>query len=130
MSDTPDIRASDAERERVADELRVHAGEGRLDPDELDERLRQAYAARTRGDLERVTADLPPARRPEPATPTLRRPSNGLLERVGAYVGVMALLIVIWAVTGAGSFWPIWPAIGLTLALITGRDHGWRRHRR
>ena len=56
MADVPDIRASDAERERVATELRGHAAEGRLDVDELDERLQQAYAARTRGDLDKLTA--------------------------------------------------------------------------
>ena len=54
----PDLRASDAERERTADQLRHAAGEGRLTVEELDERLDGAYAARTRGELERLVADL------------------------------------------------------------------------
>jgi DUF1707 SHOCT-like domain len=54
----PDVRASDAERERTADQLRHAAGEGRLTVDELDERLGAAYAARTRGELERLVADV------------------------------------------------------------------------
>src|SRR5919206_178586 len=44
-----EMRVSDREREAVAEQLREHAAEGRLDPDELEERLTAAYAARTRG---------------------------------------------------------------------------------
>jgi Domain of unknown function (DUF1707) len=57
----PGLRASDADRERVADVLRQAAGEGRLSFDELDERLGAAFAARTYAELEPITADLPPA---------------------------------------------------------------------
>jgi hypothetical protein len=132
MAQQPDIRASDAERERVATLLRDHASEGRLDVDELDERLQQAYAARTRSDLELLTADLPPAppaRRAEPPAQVDR--SWGLRERVGAYVAVMVVLVVIWAATGADYFWPMWPALGWGIALITGKDQaGPFRHRR
>jgi hypothetical protein len=53
------LRVSDADRHRVAELLREAAGEGRLQLDELDERLEQAYAARTYADLVPVTADLP-----------------------------------------------------------------------
>jgi Domain of unknown function (DUF1707)/2TM domain len=122
MADAPDIRASDAERERVATLLREHAGQGRLDTDELDERLAHAYAARTRGELDRLTADLPPLETGRPAPPPERHREWGLRERVGSYVAVMALLVVIWAVTGADYFWPVWPAIGWGIALLTGKD--------
>ena len=128
MSEAPEIRASDAERERVADELRAHAGEGRLDVDELDERLKAAYAARTRADLQGLTADLPAAPPPKPKPPSVRERGLGLLELGGGYVGMMVLLIAIWAVTGAGYFWPIWPAIGWGFALLTGTNVF--RHRR
>jgi hypothetical protein len=124
MATEPDIRASDAERERIATVLREHAAEGRLDVDELDERLQQAYSARTRSELDRLTTDLPsaPAPPPRPPAPSPQR-GWGVRERVGSYLGVMALLVVIWAVTGAPhSFWPIWPAIGWGIALLTGRD--------
>jgi hypothetical protein len=57
----PELRASDADRERVAEVLRQAAGEGRLTFDELDERLGAAFAARTYAELEPITADLPPA---------------------------------------------------------------------
>lgn len=57
--DPRDLRISDADRHRVAELLREAAGEGRLDLDELDQRLEQAYAARTYGDLVPLTLDLP-----------------------------------------------------------------------
>jgi len=52
-------RVSDADREKVAELLREAAGEGRLEIHELEERLERAYAAKTYGDLEPVTQDLP-----------------------------------------------------------------------
>jgi hypothetical protein len=59
MSDElPELRASDADRERTADVLRAAAGEGRLTMEELEERLHTTYAARTHRDLEGLTADL------------------------------------------------------------------------
>ena len=54
----PDLRASDADRERTADLLRHAAGEGRLTLEELDERLTLAYATRTQRELARLTADV------------------------------------------------------------------------
>jgi len=53
------LRASDADRERVANVLREAAGDGRLNMDELDERLDAVYAAKTYAELEPITHDLP-----------------------------------------------------------------------
>ncbi len=53
------IRVSDADRDHVTTRLREHFGEGRLDHDELDERISAALNAKTAGDLRRVMADLP-----------------------------------------------------------------------
>ena len=53
------LRASDADRERVAETLREAAGDGRLTMDELDERLDAVYAAKTYAELEPITHDLP-----------------------------------------------------------------------
>ncbi|MFS3128032.1 DUF1707 domain-containing protein [Nocardioides sp. Bht2] len=60
-------RISDADRHQVAEVLRRAAGEGRLDLDELDERLDAAYAAKVYADLPPILADLPeqPPRLPE-----------------------------------------------------------------
>jgi Domain of unknown function (DUF1707) len=55
-----EMRVSDAEREAAAAGLREHFASGRLDADELDQRLSAAFAARTRGDLSVLFTDLPP----------------------------------------------------------------------
>ncbi len=54
-----ELRVSDADRDHAMSILREAAGDGRLDLDELDERLSAVYAAKTYGDLEPVTRDLP-----------------------------------------------------------------------
>ena len=56
-----DLRVSDADRHAVAEILREAAGEGRLDIDELEERLEETYKAKTYADLEPITQDLPVA---------------------------------------------------------------------
>ena len=58
----PELRASDAEREQAADVLRIAASEGRLDVEELEERLGSVYTVRTRPELERLIADVHPER--------------------------------------------------------------------
>lgn len=64
-------RVSHDDRERVAEVLRVAAGDGRLSLEELEERLEGCFAARTYGDLAPLVADLPgqAAPAPEPAVP-------------------------------------------------------------
>jgi hypothetical protein len=65
--DTPDVpaaadlRASDADRERVSEQLRDALAEGRLDMEEFEERLDATYKARTYGELAPITRDLPGA---------------------------------------------------------------------
>ncbi|MFD4554396.1 DUF1707 domain-containing protein [Streptomyces sp. NPDC058469] len=57
----PELRASDADRERVAEVLRDAVAEGRLDMEEFEERLEATYKARTYGELTPITRDLPAA---------------------------------------------------------------------
>ncbi|MFJ9855164.1 DUF1707 domain-containing protein [Streptomyces sp. NPDC101150] len=57
---SPELRASHADRDRVADVLRIAAGDGLLTAEELDERLEAALTARTLSELAPLTADLPP----------------------------------------------------------------------
>jgi hypothetical protein len=62
MSDQhPELRVSDADREATVVRLREAGGEGRLTLEELADRVERADAARTRGDLDALTADLPAA---------------------------------------------------------------------
>jgi Domain of unknown function (DUF1707) len=95
-SPRPDYRASDAERERVALFLRDQYMEGRLDADELTERLEGAYGARTVGQLRRLVADLPlpqrPRGRPPRPRPVVRQRLAGLaIATVVAAITVVAL---------------------------------------
>jgi uncharacterized protein DUF1707 len=64
-----DLRASDADRDRVADILRDALAEGRLDAAEHSERLDKAYAAKTVGQLEPLVRDLPVGRAAAQAPP-------------------------------------------------------------
>ncbi|HEX4606702.1 MAG TPA: DUF1707 domain-containing protein [Urbifossiella sp.] len=69
------MRVSDAEREAAATELREHFASGRLNQDELDERLTAVFAAKTRGDLNALFTDLPSSQRDwaDPSTPAAPR---------------------------------------------------------
>jgi hypothetical protein len=122
-----DIRASDDERERTVETLRRHATAGRLDAGELDERLGLALAAKTRAELVRLTEDLPAERRPQPqVTPPsgragCRRHGHGHDPRRLAAWSLM--MVAIWALTGAGYFWPMWPLLAFAIV-------GWAQWRR
>jgi hypothetical protein len=103
-----EIRAADADRELVVERLRRAAAEGRLEPDELEQRVEAAFAARTHSELTPLTEDLPRER------PRRRHAGEGAEFRVHGqvYVLVAVAMVAIWALTGAGYFWPIWPILG------------------
>jgi Domain of unknown function (DUF1707) len=101
-----ELRAADADRERTAERLRAAAAEGRLSPDELEERLEVALAARTYAQLEAAVADLPAAEPPAAA------PARRVDPERRAFLLTSLLLVAIWALTGAGYFWPVWPILG------------------
>jgi hypothetical protein len=117
----PALRASDADRERVARILGEHGAAGRLTPEELDERLDAAYAARTHGELDRLLDDLPGPPAPRVPDRTREVARAHLAHRAGLSVIACLVCVGIWAAAGAsGSFWPIWvillAAVGLARA--------------
>jgi hypothetical protein len=63
------VRVGDADREAVAAQLREHYADGRLTLDELNERLDQTFAAKTRVELDAVMRDLPHVARPLTGAP-------------------------------------------------------------
>ncbi len=82
MSERPHpdkLRLSDAERDEAARLLGEHYAAGRLTPAEHDERTEAAFAARTRGELPPLFADLPggspwsPPPTPRPTGPAAAR---------------------------------------------------------
>jgi hypothetical protein len=75
------LRASHQDRDRVVEVLRVAAGDGRLTPEELDERLEAALTARTYAELAVLTTDLPapPASPGAPVAMTAAKPKDSVL---------------------------------------------------
>jgi len=82
VPDPQHLRASDADRERVAETLREAAGEGRLTMDELDERLDAVYAAKTYAELVPITQDLPD-HSGAASVPATSRPATGDVRQYG-----------------------------------------------
>ena len=118
------LRVGDAERERVADLLAEHHAAGRLTFPELDERLTAIWSARTRDELTAPLADLPAAPGTPAPAPPVRRPlpaDVGWRRHLGSYLAVIIGLWLIWALTGAGYPWPIWPMLGWGLGLLGHR---------
>lgn len=125
MARNPYLRASDADRDRVASMLREHHSQGRLDLEEFQERLDRAYRARTFGELDAVVADLPeqdlyqlpvPAGRPAPRTRgQLLRRRVILVTAWSTWAFVTSINLVVWlavsvAATGMVYPWWIWVA--------------------
>jgi Domain of unknown function (DUF1707) len=114
----PELRASDAERESIVAQLREHGAAGRLDVEELEQRVGAAYAARTHGELGALLADLPakPVAAPRPRQPQRRGHWPG--HEWAAFLQVNVLLVAIWAISGAGYFWPAWVMVWWAFALV------------
>jgi hypothetical protein len=79
------VRAADADRQRVIDQLRVHTADGRLTLDEFETRVGEAWAAATHGELRSVLRELPVL---ETTRPRRRR-------RVGPPVPVLIVALVV-----------------------------------
>lgn len=93
--DRRELRASHDDRDQTVERLREAAGDGRLDAEELDERLEAALTARTYGELEKLVVDLPATPGTVPTvTPAHRtakdvvelRSHHGSIQRVGPWL--------------------------------------------
>jgi hypothetical protein len=139
MALNPEMRASDADRDRVAAALREHCAQGRIDVEELNERLESVYGARTLGDLRRVTDDLPEEDMYELPVPSWRRSTparrlgGGVYQTAmqagwATYATVNALCFVIWLLvavpTGAWYPWWLWVAGPWGVVMLAGQIFG------
>jgi hypothetical protein len=108
-SERSEIRASDAERERVVTFLRDQTAEGRLTADELDERVGRAYAAMTREELQRLVRDLPDPPFRRRAAPIQRRHRGVVIAGMAGFAALrlpgLALLVV-------------WTALAVTILMV------------
>ena len=113
------IRVSDADRDRAAARLREHFAEGRLSPDELDERIAAALTAKTAGDVRRIMVGLPD---PVPAPPQARQsppwaPGPGAVFRRGPRIVPLAVFALIAALVIPGAGWLFLALLQLILVL-------------
>ena len=97
-----EMRASHEDRDIIIDQLRVAAGDGRIDGDELDQRIEAAMVARTYGELDRLIKDLPPstqqaslARRSEAEASQSITISHGNTHKRGAWLVPRQLIITV-----------------------------------
>jgi hypothetical protein len=124
------LRASDADREHIAERLRKAASEGRLLAEELEQRLGAALRARTYGELDELVADLPaersPARRAGSLT-YLRQPAIalGVLVLAAALLAVVALIITGTILAGGA-----WLLLGFWFFGCRGRRYYGRHYSR
>ncbi|MCX5200952.1 DUF1707 domain-containing protein [Streptomyces sp. NBC_00237] len=106
-SDLPELRASDADRERVAEVLREAVAEGRLDMEEFDERLGAVFRSRTHGELQVLVRDLPVSAETAPMVlPELR--GGGATESWASRIGVPATSKGAFAFWGGFKRWGTW----------------------
>ena len=123
------MRAGDTDRERVADQLQSAHNEGRLNLTEYDERLQQAWMARTYGELETLTADLPQVRllvnREVRQLHWQHRHGRGGRAAVAAWASVSVINLLIWAVVSLAAMswiypWWVWVAGPWGAMLLAG----------
>lgn len=119
MGERSNLRASDADREHIAERLRNALTEGRLTQEEFEERLRAGFSAKTYGELDPLVADLPPAGGGPDYAFAAQQPAA-----VANWVPVPARsttngLAIASLVTGIAGFIFLW-GIGPLLALVLG----------
>ena len=130
------LPASDTDRNSVIELLRHHTSEGRLTIEEFDQRVGEVYGAKTIGQLQQATRDLPvvPFSAGPPGTASARPPEHrrrGMDPALAGFICTSLLLIFIWAMTGAGYFWPAWAIVPLGLGAFkrtVSGDHPRHRH--
>jgi hypothetical protein len=110
---SPGYRASDADREAAAERIRIASVEGRIDSEELEQRLAAAYGARTVAELDQLVRDvLPP---PPPAPPPAPYPGYQPVPYAQPLPTTNGLAV---ASLIAGILWMGW--LGSFLAVIFG----------
>ena len=125
VSEGSELRASDEQRDRAAAEVREHYAAGRLDDDELSERLDAIYHARTEEELRALRKDLPVLPADERAELAERRAhlQRRLIQNTGEALVPFLICTGIWVAAGAsGAFWPIFVVL---IALIPLVRNGW-----
>ncbi|SFL80034.1 DUF1707 SHOCT-like domain-containing protein [Geodermatophilus ruber] len=111
-----ELRVSDVERAAVQERLRQAVAAGQLDLHEFDARVQSVWAARTRGELSRITRDLP---EPPPAPPSPPPLGRAFSDDAGGMA--MRVLTIVWASIVAINL-VVWGLVSLTTAEVV---HPW-----
>lgn len=136
MATDPGIRASDADRDKIATALRENLAAGRLTTEEFDERLDKALAAKTLGELEGLMTDLPGTGISQRADASPDRAEDNPPSRRGRFYpaqrtawGMLfmlgVLVVVIWLFSGAhASLSWLWVVVALAVLIVARRIMG------
>jgi hypothetical protein len=139
------LRAADADRQQIADQLKSALDEGRLSLHEYDERVGLAYAARTYAELLTLVADLPRpglnaaevrARRAADARRAARRLPTALLVLWTIWGAATVVNLVVWVLVMLSVHehrypWPVWMLVpGAALGAVTVGVQTIRQQRR
>jgi uncharacterized membrane protein YdbT with pleckstrin-like domain len=126
MPQRNNLRASDADREHVAERLRQAAAEGRLLAEELEQRLGTALKARTYGELDGVVADLPATRVGHQGSRSAVPFGRPVLAATIAIAAVAVIAAAVLVVTGVLAAWGLWMLVAWW---AFGGRYGHRRSR-
>jgi hypothetical protein len=128
------MRAADSDRHQVAEQLKAALDEGRLSLAEYDDRVRDAYAARTYAELLVLVDDLPRAgmsaadvnaQRAAELKREARRMPMALMVLWTIWGAVTAVNVMVWFIVAATTgfdlyLWPVWLLVpGAALAAVT-----------
>ena len=111
-------RASDIDREWVADHLRQATADGRIDPEELEERLEVALSAQTYRQLGAAMWDLPASAGQGAGMPLWATASLGLAGSVGVLAAAAVATVIFAGVASASVAWTVFGRV------LFGRSRG------
>ncbi|AOS61455.1 DUF1707 SHOCT-like domain-containing protein [Actinoalloteichus hymeniacidonis] len=126
-----EMRASDRDRKKTQEHLHWAHAEGLIDLSEFDTRVRAAWDAKTGGELEKVTRDLPPVRQQQdgfdqskPRKRVFSDDPGGMAMRVLTIIWLSATVVnlIVWGLIDLGSFelYPWWLWVGLPPGGVLG----------
>jgi hypothetical protein len=113
----PALRASDADREAIAEILRRQHADGRIDTLELQERLEVCYRSRTLGELERLLADLPHDAEGPMGESSGRAAHRGVPWRA-TLLPLLPIVLVVAAICGATGRHAVWLAVPVAFLIL------------
>ena len=135
MSQGPEMRAGDEDRDKTVTLVREAYAEGRLSAEEFQQRMEQAQESKTYGELAALVSDLP-TRALAPAAPVApphaaavavpEEDNHNIRNGWAAWAGVSVMVNVIWLATwrtgdgGAPPYWPIWVMGPWGAAMVIG----------